>query len=70
MIPSSNVKNLVLRKDVVEAIEKNSFTYSVRTIEEGIQVLTGLKAGKPDSDYCYPEDSIFGKVQEKLKKKS
>ena len=69
MIPSSNVKNLVLRKDVVQAIEKKIFhLYRVRTIEEGIEVLTGVKAGYADSDYCYPENTIFGKVQEKLKK--
>jgi len=69
MIPSSNVKNLVLRKDVVQAIEKKIFhLYRVRTIEEGIEVLTGVKAGYADSDYCYPKNTIFGKVQEKLKK--
>ncbi len=69
MIPSSNVKNLVLRKDVVQAIEKKQFhLFSVGTIEEGIEVLTGIKAGEPDSDYCYPKDTVFGKVQEKLKK--
>ncbi|MBU8912148.1 MAG: AAA family ATPase [Desulfobacterales bacterium] len=69
MIPSSNVKNLVLRDDVVQAIKKKQFhLYKVRTIEEGIQVLTGVKAGQPDSNYCYPIDTVFGKVQEKLKK--
>ncbi len=69
MIPSSNVKNLVLRKDVVRAIEKKLFhLYRVRTIEEGIEVLTGVKAGQADSDNCYPEHTVFGKVQEKLKR--
>jgi lon-related putative ATP-dependent protease len=69
MIPSSNVKNLVLRKDVVQAIEDKQFhLYKVNTIEEGIKVLTGVTAGKPDADYCYPENTVFGKVQEKLKK--
>jgi len=68
MIPSSNVKNLVLRKDVIQAIEKKQFhLFSVKTIEEGIEVLTGVKAGEPDSNYCYPKDTVFGKVQEKLK---
>ena len=69
MIPSSNVKNLVLRKDVVQAIEKKQFhIYKVSTIEEGIQVLTGVRAGQPDSNFSYPENTVFGKVQEKLKK--
>ncbi|MCD4719460.1 MAG: AAA family ATPase [Desulfobacula sp.] len=69
MIPSSNVKNLVLRKDVAQAIEKKLFhLFSVKTIEEGIEVLTGVKAGEPDSNACFPENTVFGKVQEKLKK--
>ncbi len=69
MIPFPNVKNLVLRKDVAKAIEKKIFhIYKVRTIEEGIKILTGVKAGEPDSNYCYPEDTVFGKVQKKLKR--
>lgn len=69
MIPSSNVKNLVLRKDVVQAIEKEWFhLYSVKTIEQGIEVLTGVAAGQPDADDCYSKDTVFGKVQEKLKR--
>ncbi len=69
MIPCSNVKNLVLRKDVVQAIKEEHFhIYKIRTIEEGIEVLTGIKAGKADSDGCYPENTVFGKTREKLKK--
>ncbi|MBT3175644.1 MAG: AAA family ATPase [Desulfobacula sp.] len=69
MIPASNVKNLVLRKDVVKAIGKKQFhIYKVSTIEEGIEVLTGVTAGQPDSSCSYPENTVFGKVQEKLKK--
>ena len=69
MIPSSNVKNLVLRHDVIQAIEKKQFhIYKVGTIEEGIEVLTGVKAGQPDSNFFYPENTVFGKTQEKLKK--
>ncbi len=69
MIPSSNVKNLVLRKDVLTAIEKKQFhIYGVSTIEEGIEVLTGVKAGQPDSNFSYPENTVFGKTQKKLKK--
>lgn len=69
MIPAINVKNLVLRQDVVYAIEKDKFhLYKVRTIEEGIEVLTGVRAGEPDADGGYPEETVFGKVQKKLKK--
>ena len=51
MIPESNVKDLMLRKDVVEAVKKKKFhVYAVKTIDEGIEILTGKKAGeiKPD----------------------
>jgi len=69
MIPSSNVKNLVLRRDVVQAIEKKEFhLYGVKNIEEGIEVLTGVPAGLSDGNYCYPKETVFGKVHEKLKK--
>jgi len=69
MIPFPNVKNLVLRGDVVQAIEEKKFhLYKIRTIEEGIEVLTGVKAGHCDSNDCYPEDTVFGKVQQKLKR--
>jgi lon-related putative ATP-dependent protease len=69
MIPTANVKNLVLRGDVVEAVEKKAFhLYSVGKIEEGIEILTGVAAGRPDKSYCYHKDTVFGKVQEKLKK--
>jgi predicted ATP-dependent protease len=69
MIPGANVKNLVLRPDVVEAIAKNRFhLYRVSHIEEGIEVLTGVPAGKPDKAFRYPKDTVFSKVREKLKK--
>jgi predicted ATP-dependent protease len=69
MIPCSNVKNLVLRKDVVQAIVKKQFhIYQVNHIAEGIEILTDVPAGKADAAGCYPEDTVFGKVQETLKK--
>ena len=69
MIPASNVNNLVLRPDVAEAIAKNEFhLYQVKTIEEGIEVLTGTKAGKADASFNYPEDTVFGQVQKKLRR--
>nr|NJM03056.1 AAA family ATPase [Desulfobacula sp.] len=69
MIPGANVKNLVLRQDVVEAITQGKFhLYRVNRIEEGIEVLTGVPAGKPDKALRYPGDTVFGKVRAKLKK--
>jgi lon-related putative ATP-dependent protease len=67
MIPESNVKNLMLREDVVEAIKEGKFhIYSVGTIDEGIEVLTGVEAGEPDAEGNYPEGSINQLVQSRL----
>ena len=47
MIPESNVQNLMLKEEVVEAVKAGKFNiYSVKTIDEGIEVLTGTKAGR------------------------
>ncbi len=68
MIPGANVKNLVLRRDVVQAVENGQFhLYRVGRIEEGIEILTGIPAGRPNAQGYYPRDTVFGKVQEKLK---
>jgi len=68
MIPESNVKDLMLRKDVVEAIKEGKFhLYSVKTIDEGIEILTGMPAGELKADGTYPEGTINSLVNEKLK---
>ncbi len=67
MIPESNVKNLMLREDVVEAIKEGKFhIYPVGSIDQGIEVLTGVAAGEPDEDGGYPEGSINHLVQSRL----
>jgi lon-related putative ATP-dependent protease len=68
MIPEKNVKNLMLRRDVVEAVEKGKFhIYPVSSIEEGIEILTGMRAGEIQEDGTYPEGTLFRKVDDKLK---
>ncbi len=68
MIPASNVNNLMLRKDVVEAVAQGRFhIYKVATIAQGIEVLTGTAAGEPDEQYNFPADTVFGRAQNKLK---
>ena len=68
MIPESNTKDLMLRKDVVEAVKEGKFhVYSVKTIDEGIEILTGKEAGEMRPDGTYPEGTINGLVNEKLK---
>lgn len=67
MIPESNVKDLMLRKDVVEAVKKGRFhIYPVKTIDEGIAILTGYKAGEKKKDGTYPKGSINFMVDQKL----
>jgi lon-related putative ATP-dependent protease len=64
LIPSSNVKHLMLRDDVVEAVADGKFNvYPVRTIDEGIELLTGREAGEPDEQGNYPADTVNGAVQ-------
>ena len=68
MIPESNIKDLMLRKDVVDAVKKGKFhVYSVKTIDEGIEILTGKSAGTPKADGSYPKGTINYLVNEKLK---
>ncbi len=68
MIPESNVKDLMLRKDVLEAVQKGEFhIYSVRTVDEGIEILTGQPAGAKQPDGTYPEGSLNDLVDQKLK---
>jgi predicted ATP-dependent protease len=68
MIPESNVQDLMLRKNVLDAVKKGTFhIYSVKTIDEGIEVLTGKPAGELQADGTYPEGTINSLVNEKLK---
>lgn len=67
LIPNANVQHLMLRRDVIDAVEQGKFhIYPVRSIDQGIEILTGMPAGEPDSEGNYPEDSINGKVQRRL----
>ncbi|MFC1822566.1 Lon protease family protein [Thermodesulfobacteriota bacterium] len=67
MIPESNVKDLMLRNDVLEAVKKGKFhIYAVKTIDEGIEVLTGKKSGERKADGTYPTGTINSLVDKKL----
>jgi lon-related putative ATP-dependent protease len=68
MIPESNLKDLMLRHDVVEAVTQGQFhVYSVKTVDEGIEILTDKKAGEPKPNGSYPRGTINYLVNEKLK---
>ena len=69
MIPIQNVDNLQLSDEIIEAVKNKLFhIYSVSTIEEGIEVLTGVPAGKKDSTGHFPAGTVNYLVYEKLKK--
>jgi len=61
MIPDANVKDLMLRDEVVDAVKAGRFhIWAVKTIDEGIEILTGVKAGARRKDGTYPPESING----------
>ncbi|GAB6908700.1 Peptidase S16 lon protein LonB [Desulfosarcina cetonica] len=67
MIPAANVKNLMLKKSVIDAVKAGQFRiWQVGTVEEGIEILTGKPAGTPDGNGNYPADTVYGRVQRKL----
>lgn len=69
MIPHQNVVNLMLRDEVVEAVDAGLFhIWAVRTIDEGIELLTGVPAGLPDEAGNYPPDSVNGRVAATLRR--
>ena len=68
MIPSKNVRNLMLDQEVVDAVAEGKFhIWPVTTIEEGIEILTGVEAGELQPDGTYPEGTVFRKVDDRLK---
>lgn len=68
MIPRSNVENVILRSDVAEAIEAGQFhIWAVDTIEQGIEILTGVPAGDGrDGDGRFAEGTVFRMVEDRL----
>ena len=69
MIPVQNIENLQLSDDVIDAVKNKLFhVYAVSTIDEGIEVLTGVPAGKKDKEGNFPAGTVNYLVSEKLKK--
>lgn len=67
LIPARNLDALVLRTDVAAAIEKGTFhIYAIETVEEGIELLTGMPAGELDDQGRYPDRTVYGAVQARL----
>jgi predicted ATP-dependent protease len=67
LIPQANVQHLMLREDVVAAAAAGTFhVFGVETIDQGIEILTGVQAGVRGADGAYPSDSINGRAQARL----
>ena len=67
MIPKDNVRNLVLRDEVAQAARDGKFTiYAVNSVEEGVQILTGVPSGEPDAKGEYPEGTVNYQIVQKL----
>jgi predicted ATP-dependent protease len=67
IIPKTNIRNLMLREDVVTAVQKGLFhIYAVSNISEGIEILTGIPAGALNKNGTYPKNSIYGRATKEL----
>ena len=69
IIPKQNVRNLNLSDEVIDAVKNGKFhIYAISTIDEGIELLTGVPAGSKDENGNFPAGTINYLVYNKLKK--
>ncbi|WP_375176547.1 Lon protease family protein [Marinobacter mobilis] len=67
LVPSTNVQNLMLDAEVLQAVRERRFSiYSVSTVEEAVALLMGKQAGEPDKKGQYPKHSVYGLIQQRL----
>ncbi len=67
IIPASNVQHLMLRQDVIEAVDAGQFhVYPVETVDQAIELLTGIPAGEQDEEGNFPQGSINQRVEARL----
>jgi lon-related putative ATP-dependent protease len=68
MIPESNVQNLMLKEEILDAVNQEKFhIYSVSTIDQGIEILTSIKAGVRQKDGTFEKDTVNEKVDKRLR---
>ncbi len=68
MIPESNVQNLMLKEEIVEAAKEGKFhIYPIKTIDEGMEILTGVKAGNRQKDGTLEDGTVNYKVDKRLR---
>ncbi len=67
IIPRANVTNLMLREDVINAVNEGKFhIYAIDTVDDGIEILTGIKAGKANKNGEFPKGSVNWHVKQSL----
>ncbi|MGB5261021.1 MAG: S16 family serine protease, partial [Gammaproteobacteria bacterium] len=67
IIPASNVKHLMLRADIRKAVQDHQFAiHSIDTVDDGIELLTGIPAGQRDDQGLFPADTVNRRVEETL----
>jgi lon-related putative ATP-dependent protease len=67
IIPAKNVRNLMLKQELVDSVKEGRFhIWPISTVEEGVEILTGMGAGVLQPDASYPEGTFFRKVDERL----
>lgn len=68
VIPASNIQHLMLREDVVQAIKDGKFNvYSISTVDDALELLTGMEAGVKQPDGTYPPESLNGRALTRLR---
>jgi lon-related putative ATP-dependent protease len=68
IIPEKNLKNLMLKQELVDSVREGKFhIWPISRVEEGIEILTGMKAGELQEDGTYPEGTLFRKVDDRLR---
>ena len=67
ILPAMNAQNLMLDRRVRDSVRDNGFrVYSVSTVEEALEQLLGMPAGKPDKQGQYPADTVYGRIERRL----
>jgi predicted ATP-dependent protease len=67
IIPKRNVKNLMLKKEVIDAVKEGKFAiYPIEYVDEGLEILTGMEVGLRDSSGNFPEGTLNYMVEKRL----
>jgi lon-related putative ATP-dependent protease len=67
IIPEKNVRNLMLKQEVIDSVKAGQFhVWPISTVEQGIEILTAMEAGERQPDGIYPEGTLFRKVDERF----